>query len=113
MPFLPALDKSQARTALLTPAPRASQEPIRDTDQRSGPVPMLAFFSMLNDVVENAPFLVKLKLEEASKLLVRSLGSGDNVCNLFDHVADLSTFLLARLAARLPFDDELLVAHIA
>lgn len=55
---------------------------------------MLAFFSVLNDVVENAPFLVKLKLEEAGELLVRSLGSSDNVCNLFNHVADLSIFLL-------------------
>lgn len=70
---------------------------------------MLPLLRVLNYVVENAAIFVKLEFEQSSELLVRSIRACDNACNLVNNVTDLSVILLA---ARLPFDNQSLVAHV-
>lgn len=112
MAALIAPHKRQAGVAL-APPPRAAQKPVRHADHGRRPIPVLALLGVLDDVVQNAPLVVKLKLEQAREFLLWSLGPRHDAGDFLHHVADLPVLLPVRLATCLPPHNQLLVAHVA
>jgi hypothetical protein len=107
--FPRAWNKCQTGAGLFTPPPCSSQQPVCDADDFGRLLPVPSLVGVFYRVVDDAPFLVKLKQEQASELVVASPRPRDDARNLLDHVADLPMLLLLRLSARFPLDNQLLV----
>lgn len=108
--FSPALDKRETGTAFVTPAPGPTEKPVCHRDHLGCLFPVVPFVCVLDDVVENAPFFVKLKLEESSELLVWTVRSSNNACDLFNNVTDLAVIFFTTC---LPSYNQSLVPHVS
>lgn len=105
----PTPDECKAGAALFTPAPCPTKEPICDGDDLGRLLPMMSLICMLDDVIEDATFIVELEFKKPSELLVGPIRPCDNACDFLNHITDLSVVFLA---ASLPSDNQPFVARI-
>lgn len=110
--LLPFTPHERQAGRLFSSAPCSAQQPVRDTDKFGCLVPIVAFLGVFDGVMDNAAFLVELEDKQASKFLMQRSRACNNVGDALKGFAYVPAVLLVCLAAGLPFDDQLLVAHM-